>query len=468
MTMIVPTAVTATAITTTTQTSEVWEKKKKTKTLHSRRRPPPLRASVAASFDDHRRKSHDQRKQLTTSQPPWHRNLLSIPTTTKSTATALLAPVAVVSGTASVYAAVVRHPSSTLTPLSVVYMLLLALQYAVQPRLAKRFIPSQHSSARVALAEESVKTVLAVGIVAVRVLRTSTSSSVLHHPLVSSWTWQSSLAIAGLPAILYALQGVLQYRAYQSLDAVTYNGLSQGKTLSAALACWLLLGTRQSPLQLLSLGLLLTATLLFQRGSNSNSTSSPGASSSSSVVSPAPTSSSTTYTNKKDTATSNRLRYRNGILPCVAATIVSGVAGALSQHGLQSRLLHHRRDPYVFTVEVSLYSALVLGLSRLWTTTTTTTRAAKEPSSPQSGGWTWQVWIPIVSKACGGILTALVHQTAGTVQKGFALVLGLVLARLWQQQQSTADAAAGGHTTTVATLLVLVSSWLHFTNPPAM
>jgi len=78
--------------------------------------------------------------------------------------------------------------------------------------------------------------------------------------------------------------------------------------------------------------------------------------------------------------------------------------------------------------------------------------------------WTWQTWIPIATKAVGGILTALVHQTAGTVQKGFALVLGLVLSGLlqaWRDQRPVQPHQTAG------TLLVLVSAWLHFTNPPA-
>jgi hypothetical protein len=44
------------------------------------------------------------------------------------------------------------------------------------------------------------------------------------------WTLSSSLLLAGLPAILYATQGVLTYLGYQNTDSVTFNGLNQTKT----------------------------------------------------------------------------------------------------------------------------------------------------------------------------------------------------------------------------------------------
>ena len=167
------------------------------------------------------------------------------------------APASLIGGTALLYSAVLQHPSSTLTPLSVLYMVLLALQYTVQPRLSKRYIHADLSKQKVAFAEESVKTVLA----ATAFVASPTSSWAREW---SRWTWQSSLAVAGLPAVLYAVQGVLQYVSYQHLDSVTFNGLSQTKTLTAAVFCYLLLGKRQSPLQILALLLLFVSTLIFQ------------------------------------------------------------------------------------------------------------------------------------------------------------------------------------------------------------
>jgi UDP-sugar transporter A1/2/3 len=66
------------------------------------------------------------------------------------------------------------------------------------------------------------------------------------------------------PLVLYALQRTLTYAAYQNLDAVTFNGLTQLKVLSSALCCYLVLGKEQSAMQVASLGLLTFSTMVFQ------------------------------------------------------------------------------------------------------------------------------------------------------------------------------------------------------------
>jgi UDP-sugar transporter A1/2/3 len=65
--------------------------------------------------------------------------------------------------------------------------------------------------------------------------------------------------------------------------------------------------------------------------------------------------------------------------------------------------------------------------------------------------------IPVVVKALGGIATVLVHKHAGSVPKGFALVLGLVLSGMLEREPLTFPQLLG-------TVLVLASSWVHFTS----
>jgi len=259
----------------------------------------------------------------------------------------MAAPASLIGGTALLYSAVLQHPSSTLTPLSVLYMVLLALQYTVQPRLSKRYIHADLSKQKVAFAEESVKTVLAA-----TAFVASPTSSWAHE--WSRWTWQSSLAVAGLPAVLYAVQGVLQYVSYQHLDSVTFNGLSQTKTLTAAVFCYLLLGKRQSPLQVLALVLLFVSTLIFQ-----GHTSSTVWSSKKPTTKTMMTTSQQQQTNENS---KNNSIFVLGVLPCLAATCLSGLAGAFSQKGLQMTTTtgHHHRDAYFFSMEVSIFSALTL------------------------------------------------------------------------------------------------------------
>ena len=326
-------------------------------------------------------------------------------------------PATLLGGTAAVYASVLQHPSSTLTPLSVLYMLLLAIQYAIQPKWSKQYISPSTSKQSVALVEELVKTTMAAGLLL-------TYASPTTRSVFSSWTLSSSLAVAALPASLYAIQGVLQYTSHQHLDTVTFNGLSQTKTISAALCCFLLFKTPQSSLQMMALLLLFCSSLLFQQ-----------------------TTATTNNHNNNNNNTYKSSSFLLGILPCLGATLTSGLAGALSQQGLQ----HQNRDAYVYTMEVSFYSALCLLLSM------------SRHKTPFFHGWTRYTWIPILLKAAGGVLTALVHKYAGSVPKGFALMFGLVLSQLGQAWFLNQDITTHQW---MGTMLVILSGWMHFTNPP--
>jgi Nucleotide-sugar transporter. len=79
--------------------------------------------------------------------------------------------------------------------------------------------------------------------------------------------------------------------------------------------------------------------------------------------------------------------------------------------------------------------------------------------------WSWKTLIPIIVKAMGGILTAMVHKHAGSVMKGFSLVLGLIFSALLQTILDGKDLTGGQ---VMGTVLVLISSWLHFTSPPSV
>lgn len=300
-------------------------------------------------------------------------------------------------------------------------MLLLAVQYAVQPHLSKKYISENTNKQSVALVEEIVKSVVAAVIYSQYVVPQM-------HGSIHCWSLSSSVLAAALPAVLYAFQGVLQYVAQINLDPVAYNGLSQTKTLFAALACYLLMGMNQSMQQMLSLTLLFFSATLFQ---NHRSTA-----------------------NVDVRNESNDLTWWfKGVLPCLGATALSGFAGALSQRGLQLAGGGIGRDPYLYTVEISVYSALTLTVPLL-------IHGGRNNFSWD--GWTYKTLIPILWKALGGILTALVHKSAGSVTKGFALMLGLVLAATFQSICTNKDMSwhhLGG------TTLVLFSGWLHFAHP---
>jgi UDP-sugar transporter A1/2/3 len=304
-------------------------------------------------------------------------------------------------------------------------MLLLALQYTIQPRTTRKLMDKRTNKQTAALVEEIAKTSIAGTLL----LCTTRKSS----EALAGWTLSSSLVVAAVPAVLYAVQAVLTYTAQQHLDSVTFNGLSQTKTLSAALFCYLLMNKPQSPIQMLALGGLLVSALLFQG------------------VNP--------FQRKaKDEKRSGR-RFALGVVPCVAATVLSGLAGAFSQKGLQLTG-GTGRDPFLYAMEVSSYSGICLLVSVL------IQRLRRQKKSTDTGWfahWTWPTLLPVVLKAIGGVLTVLVHKHAGSVAKGFALMFSLVLSGILQS-------ALDGENMTMnhvwGTMLVMLSGWAHFTNPP--
>ena len=375
-----------------------------------------------------------------------------------------IAPIAIIGGTISVYSSAIKLSHNTdFTPLSMLYLFLLALNYAIMPRLSKRYIHPQTNKQSVALAEEIVKMSLGLGgwvmtsyVTANNDNNLDTSSSSLTTTSILSqelqnWSPTSTLIAAGLPSALYALQGTLTYTAYQNLDAVTFNGLTQLKVLSSALCCYLVLGRKQSIMQVISLGLLMMSTIVFQ-GSWRHW-----------FVYKEKEKSTTTVANN------NNRHFLLGVLPCLTATLLSGLAGAFSQRSLQKEVGRMHRNAYFYTIEISFLSAvcLMFSMSMDWfrrykSSSSTLMKMKNEHNRSQFWDhWTYATLLPITTKATAGLLTALVHRHLGSVIKGFALVLGLVFSALLQFALEGVDLSIGQ---LIGTALVLFSSWLHFTN----
>jgi len=416
-----------------------------------------------------------------------------------NSASKALGPIAIVGGTVSIYTAALTHSSTTLTPLSVFYLVLLALNYSVMPRISKKYVSPKTNKESVALVEEVVKmsmgiggfilTECAMGVTSISSPTTTTTAAsslqscvnILQNSL-SNWSIESTLLAAGLPSALYAIQGVLTYTSYSHLDSVTFNGLTQIKTLSAALCCYLVMGKVQSKVQILALGLLSLSTMVFQgtldlilkRSSNG------GDSSEKSSTSNNTKSGNTLQKQENTTIIDGRKQLILGIVPCLAATFLSGLAGAFSQRSLQTVVGSMERNAYFYSAEISFISALCLLFSmmskKIFDASSKNIKSTRSESTKDvdtvntnSGGyfdhWTWKTFIPIIVKASGGILTALVHKHSGSVMKGFSLVLGLVFSALLQTALDGKDLTMGQ---LIGTALVLLSSWLHFTNPATL
>ena len=292
----------------------------------------------------------------------------------------------------------------SLSPKALVAMGLLALQFGIQPALTRRFTNPELPRSAVILVQEVFKVVLAAS---------------LCRKAPAHWSIRSWLQVAVVPAGLYAVQNWCSLTAYQTLDGLTYNVLNQTKTLSAAFFCYLLLGRRQSPIQIFALLLLLLAALImedmFVGGTISFAVHEPH-------------------------------HWTHGVVPVLTASLLSGLAGAWSQKNLQDR------DPYFFSLELSVASLCLLSLSLL---VSPDGQVLREQGHR---GWTWSTLIPIGTNAVGGILVGLVTKYAGSVRKGFALILGIGLSGALSDQVTRAQVMGGA--------LAGLSLYLHAVYPP--
>ena len=324
----------------------------------------------------------------------------------------------------------------TLGPAAVVTMALLAIQYCAQPPLTRKFLDRSMNKKGITMVEEICK----MGFSAIFLL--SMGKDVVASSL-KGWTLQSSLLLAGLPAVLYATQGVLTYLGYQHTDSVTFNGLNQTKTLSAALWCYLLMGKRQSAVQIVALGILVFSAILFQ-----------GTISFSSL-----------FGKSKDKSKDmkeeghKQTSFSKGILPCLGAAGISGLAGALSQKGVQVAG-GSGRNPYFYTMELGLYSCISLIISLF---ATKNGRKALREEGGVFKHWKPLSIIPVAVRAFGGILTALVHKYAGATRKGYALIAGLIMTGL---TQSIIEGERLSFDEILAVAFVILSSYLHLNYPP--
>lgn len=260
--------------------------------------------------------------------------------------------------------------------------------------------------------------------------------------IITGWNVPTWISVAGIPAALYALQNISALKAYQNLDALTFNVLNQTKTLSAAVCCYFVMGRPQSLVQSGSLVLLLVSALVIEGilplpGSNNNAMLS---------------------WNKGGGPQWETKHLVHGVFPIMLASILSGLAGALSQKNLQKA--GGGRDAYLFSMELCVASVIILSASLV-----------VSPDGRQLleqgfwSGWTPKTLIPIFVNACGGIVVGLVTKYAGSVRKGFALIFGLVLSgfaqAIWQPETSIKpEQIVGG-------ILAAISLYLHATNPPA-
>mmetsp|Transcript_14104 Transcript_14104/g.24052 ORF Transcript_14104/g.24052 Transcript_14104/m.24052 type:complete len:499 (+) Transcript_14104:205-1701(+) len=346
-----------------------------------------------------------------------------------------------------------------LTPTAITCMSLLALQFGIQPILVRKFTPQTIVRSSVVLVQEVVK----FGI-AGTIYFTGTKKETREKDL-AGWSVKTWLALAGLPAFLYTIQNVAALMAYQNLEALTFNVLNQTKILSAALSCYFVMGKRQSKMQVVSLFVLILSTLVIEQILHPGTFVSlmsmrggmPGALPSlSSLISGA------------------GRRVTHGIIPILVASLISGMAGALTQKNLQGSkgstsiwgkkgstkanppVSRPPRNAYLFSMEMNVASVILLLVSLLLSSNGRMILRSRSFFS----NWTPETFIPVITNSIGGILVGLVTKHAGSVRKGFALIFGLLLSGIFQAGGAgiRSHQIAGG-------LLAATSLWMHTVHP---
>jgi solute carrier family 35 (UDP-sugar transporter), member A1/2/3 len=294
--------------------------------------------------------------------------------------------------------------------------------------------------------------------------------------------------VALLPAALYAIQNIAALTAYQNLDALTFNVLNQTKTLSAAICLYFILGQRQSILQSISLLLLLVAALIMEGVLQMNLFFAL-------VQLDLPTtvrsklfsyfdSSSNNSADEMSSSWKTAKHFTHGVAPIMLASIISGLASALSQKNLQglnnnnnnNNIMNGKgngkggRNPYLFSMELCCASVLVLLGSLL---VSSDGRAILQLGFFHD--WTYTTCIPIFTNSVGGILVGLVTKYAGSVHKGFALILGIFVSGILQacfsfpSSEKEGGGGGGGRVRTeqiVGGLLAALALYIHSTCPP--
>lgn len=343
---------------------------------------------------------------------------------------------------------------TTRNALPLTYMVLLALQFAVQPILTQKFAPKTMIRSTYVLVQDLTRVAIAAS------LLTTTGSwgSALQY-----WSWQTALITAGVPSALYLVQNFCSLIAYQHLPPITYNVLNQTKTLSAAFWCFLLLHQRQSFQQMVALAILLLSALVME-----NVVQLPFPKNESATVELSDTvgeqkkeNGGISRANHNETLVSERRTYfLAGVLPVLAASLISGLAGALIQRSLQ--LVHGGSNSLLLTLQMSAFSGVFLIISLL---TASPDRQKALDTGSWTTGWTVYTWIPIIVNSLGGVLVGLVTKFSGAVAKGFALIAGMFLSGILQNYFTTSADKRVSSQQWVGGLLAAISIYLHSAYP---
>lgn len=273
---------------------------------------------------------------------------------------------------------------------------------------------------------EALKLLLAIGPLSLR----RGEAGLLNQ--LKTWSLRAALATTVLPALIYILQNLLNNAAVLALDGVTFNVLNQTKIIWTALLVYLLLGVRQSPLQLIALALLCVAAILMT------------------------TSYKTIINSKERKADADEF---TGVYQALLGAVLSALAGSIIQRALQNK----KRDQYMVTVELSVLGEMMLLALTFVQDGIKPSRMYQDSHESLWDGWSVMTLGALMCQALGGVLVGFVIRDCGNVEKGFAVVGGMVLTALLETHF---NGKPFGHHAMVAMALTVISTAIYTLNPP--
>eukprot|EP01084_Bolivina_argentea_P055341 101472_1 len=266
---------------------------------------------------------------------------------------------------------------------------LVSIQLGLQPFLTEKYISRDGIKTSIIMIQELVKTCCCLIVL-------MTTGNLFN--VFSSWTYESSLRIALIPAIVYCIQNVLAFYAFLQLDPVTYALINQSKMIFAALFLKLILNKTPTIRQMIALSILFISSIMLSLDTINN-------------------------TNKSLDSIDKNKSY--GLICIIIASIMSGLAGTLTQKALQSEKLP--RNSILFSIELAFYG-VIFSCFRLYFESIFDifdgTLIAKNGFFHHLET---TVLIPITTNAIGGIGCGLITKYTSVIYKSYATICGILL-----------------------------------------
>ncbi len=269
---------------------------------------------------------------------------------------------------------------------------LLAVQIATQPWLMRSFVPANSCLSAIMFLSEAIKMCSCLALFAWKNRSTTRSSS---------FSIRRAVKFASIPAMIYSVQNIAASYSQKNLSVVVYNLLNQSKVLSGALMGYIILGKVQTRSQLVALLLIFIGAVVAVTGASQN-----------------------------DLIDSSW----SGVACALTASALSGLSGSLSDAAIQKNY----RDSFSFSAELSFFVLITMSVgfivdfavrgyeSDLYTIYS----RGGILSAAGISSFSLTPMIPVLSCSLGGILVGQVTKLVGSVRKGFAVSVGVVLSAL--------------------------------------